>query len=86
MFLIRNAQIEDYDEIPVGAAVFIYNKDHKQATEQNEGWIHVGVFIGAYGDYEYAVAQAKSKSDGVGIWPLTDEFNYYGLFTGVDYR
>lgn len=78
-------KIEDPDEIPIGAAVFIYNPDHKE-SKRNNGWIHVGIYIGSWGDYEHAVAQAASKDAGVGIWPLTDAFTRYGLFEGVDYR
>ncbi len=82
----ETCEIESFDEIPIGAAVYIYNPEHKRANKKNMGWIHVGVFIGEWGDYEYAVAQAASADDGVGIWPITDEFTRYGLFEGVDYR
>lgn len=78
-------EIEDPDEIPVGAAVFVYNPNHEKANSKNNGWIHVGVYVGAWGEYEHAVAQAASVSAGVGIWPLTDDFTRYGLFEGVDY-
>ena len=79
-------EIGDPDEIPIGAAVFVYDPSHKKASAKNKGWIHVGIFIGSWGDYEYAVAQAASKNLGVGIWPLSDAFTRYGLFEGVDYR
>ena len=79
-------EIENPEEIPIGAAVFQYDLSHERANSTNKGWIHVGIYIGSWGDYEYAVAQAASEQDGVGIWPLSKKFTRYGLFSGVDYR
>jgi len=77
--------IEDPDYIPVGAAVFMYDPSNANVS-RNNGWIHVGIYIGSWGDIEHAVAQAASADDGVGIWPLSDGFTHFGLFEGVDYR
>ena len=76
---------ESFDEIPIGAAVFVFDPNDKEATTDNKGWVHVGVYIGKTDDYEYAVAEAANSQDGVGIFPLTDKYNRYGLFKGVDY-
>ena len=78
-------EITNKDEIPIGAAVFIYDPNNSKATERNEGWIHIGIYIGKTKEYEYAVAEAVDESTGVGIFPLSDSFTRWGYFKGVKY-
>ena len=77
--------ITDWDDIPVGAAVFIYDPTNPKAAK-NKGWLHVGVYIGITEEYGYTIAAAASKEDGVGYFPLTDEYTKWGYFNGVLYE
>ncbi len=85
--------IEDPCDIPLGAAVFVYDPAHKQATSKNQGWIHVGIYVGfGYVEengeqvfYQHTVAQAANKDQDLCILPLTSEYTRYGLFEGVSY-
>lgn len=56
--------ITDWDDIPIGAAVFKYDPTNSEATKGNKGWIHVGVYIGITEEYGYTIAAAASKKDG----------------------
>ena len=77
--------ITDWDDIPIGAAVFKYDPTNPEATKENKGWLHVGVYIGITEEYGYTIAAAASKKDGVGYFPLTDEYTKWGYFNGVSY-
>ena len=77
--------ITDWNDIPIGAAVFKYDPTNPEATKENKGWLHVGVYIGITEEYEYTIAAAASKKDGVGYFPLTDEYTKWGYFNGVSY-
>ena len=77
--------ITDWDDIPIGAAVFKYDPTNSEATKENKGWLHVGVYIGITEEYGYTIAAAASKKDGVGYFPLTDEYTKWGYFNGVSY-
>ncbi len=77
--------ITDWNDIPIGAAVFKYDPTNPEATKENKGWLHVGVYIGITEEYGYTIAAAASKKDGVGYFPLTDEYTKWGYFNGVSY-
>ena len=77
--------ITDWNDIPIGAAVFKYDPTNPDATKENKGWLHVGVYIGITEEYGYTIAAAASKKDGVGYFPLTDEYTKWGYFNGVSY-
>ena len=77
--------ITDWDDIPIGVAVFKYDPTNPEATKENKGWLHVGVYIGITEEYGYTIAAAASKKDGVGYFPLTDEYTKWGYFNGVSY-
>ena len=77
--------ITDRNDIPIGAAVFKYDPTNPEATKENKGWLHVGVYIGITEEYGYTIAAAASKKDGVGYFPLTDEYTKWGYFNGVSY-
>ena len=79
-------EIIDPDSIPIGAAVFVYDPNHPRANKQNQGWIHVGVYIGKTDQYEHSVAAAQDSINGVGIFELTEDYTRYALLEGVDYR
>ena len=75
--------ITDWNDIPIGAAVLKYDPTNPEATKENKGWLHVGVYIGITEEYGYTIAAAASKKDGVGYFPLTDEYTKWGYFNGV---
>lgn len=77
--------ITDWNDIPIGAAVLKYDPTNPEATKENKGWLHVGVYIGITEEYGYTIAAAASKKDGVGYFPLTDEYTKWGYFNGVSY-
>ena len=77
--------ITDWNDIPIGAAVFKYDPTNPEATKENKGWLHVGVYIGITEEYGYTIAAAASKKDVVGYFPLTDEYTKWGYFNGVSY-
>ena len=77
--------ITDWNDIPICAAVFKYDPTNPEATKENKGWLHVGVYIGITEEYGYTIAAAASKKDGVGYFPLTDEYTKWGYFNGVSY-
>ena len=77
--------ITDWNDIPIGAAVFKYDPTNPEATKENKGWLHVGVYIGITEEYGYTIAAAASKKDGVGYFPLTDEYTKWGYFNGGSY-
>ena len=77
--------ITDWNDIPIGAAVLKYDPTNPEATKENKGWLHVGVYIGITEEYGYTIAAAASKNDGVGYFPLTDEYTKWGYFNGVSY-
>ena len=55
----------------------------RRLPQKNKGWLHVGVYIGITEEYGYTIAAAANKKDGVGYFPLTDEYTKWGYFNGV---
>ena len=71
------------DDVPTGAAVFCYRTESEgnKKFDKNEGWTHVGFYIG-YG----IVVEASSEDNKVSISSIYDgKWDYYGLLRGICY-
>ena len=78
--------INDYSDLPIGSAVFVYNPDSPTASDNNQGWIHVGYYIGKTDKYVHTVVEAYDTKNGVIYSNLEKRnFNYYGLLNGISY-
>ena len=86
--------LTNYDELPIGCAVFKWDPYDERATETNQGWLHVGYYIGEVEfqengktiHYRHAVIEAPGKGKVVKYTNLeTSSFNFWGLLNGIDY-
>ena len=71
------------DDVPIGAAVFCFRtkSEGNDKFDKNEGWTHVGFYIG-YG----IVVEASIEENRVSISSIYDrKWDYYGLLRGICY-
>ena len=71
-------------DLPLGVAVFKF--DPNRVDEDNEGWVHVGYYIGATEKGPHTIVHADSTANRVNYIQLENSsFTHYGYLKGIDY-
>lgn len=73
----------EYD-LPLGVAVFKF--DPTRTSEENQGWVHVGYYIGKTQWGEHTIIHADSSKNRVNYILLENSsFTHYGYLKGIEY-